>query len=69
MKLRNKKFMAAAIVTKMHLQSVKKSRSVTFGIHRNGVRGTVNFKGTCIFEKELWHRSSADIHIVRVVSF
>ena len=69
MKLRNKKFMAAATVTKTHPQSVKKSRSVKFGIHRNGVRGTANFKCTCSFEKELWHRSSADIHIVRVVSF
>jgi len=27
--------------------------SVTFGIHRNGVRRTVNFKGTCICGKEL----------------
>jgi hypothetical protein len=76
MKLRNKKFMAAAIVTTMHPQSVKKSRSVMFGIHRNGVRGTVNIKCTCICEKELWHRSSAgnlffyiDVHIVRVVNF
>jgi hypothetical protein len=43
--------MAAAIVTTMHPQSVKKSLSITFGIHRNGVRGTVNLKCNCIREK------------------
>lgn len=45
MKQRKKNFMAAAIVTTTHPESVKICRPVTFDIHWNGIRGTEILSG------------------------